>query len=250
MGSRSESEQTNDAASWLEVSIRGHQGDVPALLWLPSHPTGAPICMLGHGGSSSKSSARNERLGNALASRGIAALAIDGPFHGDRGAAPQDAGDYQHQMIEFGVASVIGSMVVDWLAALEATHEVAGVDRNRCGYIGLSLGSRFGIPLAAELGQRLRSAVFGKFGLEQSTRLPKELATTELIEGAARRIEAPLLLHVQRGDELFPFSGALGLFDAFGSPDKAMILRPGAHADSHAADEQTWIDFVASRLRL
>jgi fermentation-respiration switch protein FrsA (DUF1100 family) len=204
--------------------------------------------MLGHGGSSSKASARNERLGNALASRGIAALAIDGPFHGDRGAAADHASDYQHRMIELGVASVIELMVIDWLTALEAAHETAGVDRNRCGYIGLSLGSRFGIPLAAEMGQRLRCAVFGKFGLEQSTRLPRELATTELIEGAARRIEAPLLLHVQRGDELFPFNGALSLFDAFGSPDKALILRPGAHADSYASDEQTWIDFVATRL--
>lgn len=240
---------TNAAPSRLEIALRGHRGEVPAILWLPRLPTRAPICLLGHGGRSSKASARNERLGNALASRGIAALAIDGPFHGDRGAAAQHAGDYQHRMIELGVGSVIESMVVDWLAALESAHEAAGVDRNRCGYIGLSLGSRFGIPLAAELGQRLRCAVFGKFGLKQSARLPEELATTEFIEGAARRIEAPLLLHVQRGDELFPFSGALALFDAFGSPDKAMILRPGAHADSYAADEQTWIDFVASRLR-
>lgn len=152
-------------------------------------------------------------------------------------------------MIELGVASVIESMVTDWLGALDTAYEIAGVDRNHCGYIGLSFGSRFGIPLAAELGQRLICAVFGKFGLEQSAQLPAELATPDLIQDAARRLQAPLLLHLQRDDELFPFSGALALFDAFGSPDKAMIVRPGAHAYTHPADEKTWTDFVADRMR-
>lgn len=56
---------TNGAADRLEVSAHGHRGEVPAILWLPRQPTEAPICLLGHGGSSSKASARNERLGNA-----------------------------------------------------------------------------------------------------------------------------------------------------------------------------------------
>lgn len=240
---------TNAAPSRLEIAPHGHRGEVPAILWLPRLPTQAPICLLGHGGSSSKASARNERLGNALAYRGIAAIAIDGPFHGDRGAATQHVSDYQRRMIGFGIVSVIESMVADWLAALDAAYEVTGIDLNHCGYIGLSLGSRFGIPLAAELGQRLRCAVFGKFGLEQSARLPPGLGTPGFISDAARRLEAPLLLHAQRSDELFPFSGVLDLFDAFGSPDKAMLLRPGLHATTHPDDEQIWVDFVASRLR-
>ncbi len=59
--------------------------DVPGVAWLPvATPQRPAVVLLGHGGSGTKQSPRNQRLGHWLASQGLAALAIDGPFHGER----------------------------------------------------------------------------------------------------------------------------------------------------------------------
>jgi hypothetical protein len=40
-------------------------------------------------------------------------------------------------------------------------------------------------------------------------------------------ITAPLLLHVQRDDEIFPRDGQLELFDLIGSPAKRLVIEAG-----------------------
>lgn len=70
---------------------------VPGVAWTAA--TGAagplPVVMLGHGGGSDKLSGRNQRLATLLVAAGFVAMAIDGPFHGDRVASPLAPEVYQ-----------------------------------------------------------------------------------------------------------------------------------------------------------
>jgi dienelactone hydrolase len=236
------------AVETLTLRVEREGAAVPALAWLPATGRPSPVVLLGHGGSGSKRSPRNERLGQWFAAHGVAAMAIDGPFHGERVAEPMSAPAYQQLMVERGVEAVIDGMVQDWRAALAVVTATGRVDPDRCGYLGLSLGSRFGIPVAADLGPRLRCAVFGKFGLLQSGAFPAGLGRPGLTRIAAGRITAPLLLHMQWDDELFPRDGALALFDALASADKTLLARPGPHAGTHPDDEPTWRSFIRAHL--
>jgi len=228
----------------MDFYVDGADGPVPCTAWLPDDAVEVPVLLVGHGGSGSRRTARHERLGRWFAARGVAVLAIDGPFHGDRAGAPVPASTYQRLIVRRGVEATIAGMVEDWSTALTTLARMSSVDADWCAYLGLSLGSRFGIPLAAELGPALRCAVFGKFGLQQSGALASGLNTPVLIRGAAQRITAPTLFAMRWDDELFPRSGCLDLFDAFAASDKTLIARPGLHAGSHPDDEPMWCEFV------
>ncbi len=240
----------DDRSEGLAVEVVVEAGRVPCVAWLPDVESQAPVVMLGHGGSGTMRSARHERLGRWFAARGMASLAIDGPFHGQRVAAPLPPREYQRLMTEGPVDRIIEGMVQDWHLALAALSTSANVDPHRCAYVGLSLGSRFGIPLAARLGADLRCAVFGKFGLEQSRLLPAGLNTPGLIRRSAELVTAPVLMAVRWDDELFPREGALALFDAFASADKTLVARPGRHAGGHPQDKSLWRTFIADHLTI
>ncbi len=231
-----------------DVEVVGSGGArVPCRAWLPRDARGVAVILLGHGGSNSKSSARNDRMGRWFAGRGVAAVAIDGPFHGGRISHPIGPETYQAEMVRLGMHSVIDGMTRDWQAAVDTVVAGYGVDGSRLGYLGLSMGSRFGIPLVAALGPRFRAAVFGKFGLVEAVGATG-VATPELHRECAGQITVPVLLHLQWDDQVFPRHGALDLFDAFGSRDKTLVARPGSHADTHPRDERCWQDFLLQHL--
>lgn len=227
----------------------GLEGGVPGCVWEPAGCSRSPVVLLGHGGSGSKQAPRIERLASWFAGQaGITAAAIDGPFHGDRVPHPLPAAEYQQLIADEGVEHVSRRMTDDWLSLLGHLAAVGDVDADRVGYVGLSMGSRFGIPLAAALGTRLRGAVFGKFGLQQTASMHPALETPALITGAARRITAPVALYVRWDDELFPRSGQIELFESFASVDKVLVCRPGPHNGTHPDDEPAWCQFIARHL--
>lgn len=228
--------------------VRVESSSAPCVAWLPPVPADSPVVLLGHGGSGSKTTGRNRRLACALTGAGVTAIAIDGPYHGERVRSPLSAVEYQSLMVKRGAAAVIEAMTRDWLSALDAIAEGSCVDIGRVGYIGLSMGSRFGIPLAARLGSRLKVAVFGKFGLQEQPGAFPGLATPELHRRTASQILAPTLFRLQWDDEVFPRGGSLALFESLGSPDKSLLARPGAHGGTHVDDEPSWTRFLLQHL--
>ena len=221
---------------------------VPAVMW-HRHGREAPLVLLGHGGSSHKTAPRQQALASRLVSGGMAVVAIDGPAHGDRAERPDMApGEYQADLVARGVESVVRDMVDDWVAAIGAARATGAVDR-RVGYLGLSMGTRFGLPLAAALGEQLTCAVLGKFGLSQRAALNPGLHDPAQLRNDAEHVIAPAMWHVQWDDELFPRVGQLEMFDCLGSKDKQLIAFPGGHGTTADAAVDAWVTFLMRNLQ-
>ena len=229
-------------AGAVERSFR--VGDVPGVLWSPATASAPPpVVLLGHGGSGHKRAEHEQQRARSLAAAGIAAVAIDGPYHGDRVPEPMTAAEYQRRTIAAGPDVVTDGMIADWTATVDALGTF--VDTTRIGYLGMSMGARFGIPYAATAG--LSCVVVGKFGLT-SPRFPPELDMSARIARDAEAMSMPVLFHMQWDDENFPRAGQLELFDRFGSPAKQLIAFPGGHGVTSSAAIEAWQTFLVRYL--
>lgn len=222
---------------------------VPGVLWMPAGPrVPRPAVLLGHGGSGDKYSSRNQRLGQLINAARLSAVAIDGPYHGERVAAPLPPAVYQQLIVDEGVSAVTEHMTADWLGVLSALHEAELIGDDPVSYIGVSMGGRFGLPLAAALGPRLGALVIGNFGLRQTPLMDARLHRVDDIARAAVAVVAPTLLHMQWDDEVFPREGQLALFDVLGAPDKRLLAYPGLHTATPPGAEREWTEFVVTHL--
>lgn len=230
--------------------LRRAAGIVPGVLWQPSVPVCAPpVVLLGHGGSGHKRSQLIAGLGRWFASQtGVAAVAIDGPYHGDRVPAPLTVTEYQGRIAAEGTGVVLDRMAAEWQATVAALGTEGIVDASEVAYLGMSMGTRFGLPLAAAMGSQLRCVVLGKFGLRPGPAMHQDLAVPERTAWDARRVTAPALFHIQWHDEIFPRDGQLTLFDLLGSPDKQLVAYSGTHGVTRPAAVALWRDFVSSHL--
>jgi hypothetical protein len=113
-------------------TVRRADEDVPALIWLPERPARRrPLVLLGHGGGMHKESPLIDRLANWLAgAHGLACLAIDLPFHGER-TPPQEIGlSARERRRRLGLdgwrernSRATGQAVADWRAAIDVAQD-------------------------------------------------------------------------------------------------------------------------------
>jgi hypothetical protein len=108
------------------------------------------------------------------------------------------------------------------------------------GYWGVSMGTRYGVPLVAA-EPRIRAAVLGLFGWAGGPRLAG-------YDDEARRVTVPLLFLVQWDDEVAGREYALALFDLFGSTTKTLHANPGRHVEIPPAEYQASEAFLARHL--
>lgn len=237
------------AARKVSLSVEGAKGRVPAVAWLPSGSTGpAPAVLLGHGGGMNKESAFVEGMARRLAGvAGYTAVAIDLPHHGER-TPPDEIGlSAVERRARMGLdawrernTQATAEAVADWQATIDAVQKLDTVRDAPIGYFGLSMGTRFGIPLLAA-DRRLAVAILGLFGYSAADG-PAAFAD------AAGQIEIPVLYLVQWDDELFPRADGLNLFDLLATKDKTLHANTGGHIQVPPAEVKAAIEFLCHHL--
>lgn len=210
----------------VALTAGGSAEAVPALVWLPAEGTGPrPVVLVGHGAGGHKAAPIVALAAGRLTALGLAALSIDCPYHGDRTPRAEVGLTAAQRRERLGLdgwrarnALAVPQAVADWRAALDAAQDLDEVGKGLAGYLGLSLGARYGLPLAAA-ENRIAAAVLGLFGTAESGP----------VADAARKVTVPVLFLVQWDDELYPREGGLRLFDLLGSRDKTLHANPGRH---------------------
>jgi len=212
---------------------------VPGIVWTPETAEATapprPLVLIGHGGTGHKRMEYVLALARRLVRHhGMAAVAIDGPGHGDRGGITDLS-----QVAEWWKESTTDEMIVDWKATLEAVQALPEVGEGPLGYWGLSMGTIFGLPfVAAE--PRVRVAVLGLMGVMG--------ATGDRLAADAARITCPVLFLQQLEDELIQRPAVAALFDALGTKDKRLHAKPGAHSAVPPEEFNVSQEFLASHL--
>lgn len=223
----------------LRLAVEGRA--VPGIVWLPEASC-AGLVLACHGGSGHKESAAVLAIRDRLLPEGYAVAAIDGPVHGDRRVdGSRDPGaaktDFRAAWRE-GAAR--DSMTADWRAFLDALLAQPALADRPVGYIGVSMGTAYGLPYLAADG-RVRAAVLGLWG----TSYP----ASEHLAPAAQQLRIPVWFTQQWDDEIFDRAGAAALFDALGSVDKRLVAYPGPHQELSGERLDDAAAFLVARLR-
>jgi dienelactone hydrolase len=216
---------------------------VPGALWTPPEAEGPrPLVLIGHGATDHKRAHYVLALARELVRRyGFAAVAIDGAGHGDRRARPDDDDliIFSDFVSEWSRDTSTDDAVADWQATLAAVRGLPEVGDGPLGYWGLSMGTIFGLPLAAA-EPRIQVAVFGLMGFVGPTRFR--------MEADAPTVVCPVLVIQQWDDTLIPREGVFELFEALGSRDKRLHASPGDHAAVPAEEFVFSARFLARHL--
>ncbi len=222
------------------VEVSGRR--VPAVLWTPAQRRQRwPLVLIGHGGSQHKTYPGVVDLAARFVERhGFAAAAIDGPIHGARRAAGLTGPQMQAEFLAMWKEEPrIDAMVEDWRATLDALVRFENVNAEAIGWYGVSMGTAYGLPLAAA-DARIRVALLGMWGGDypNSARLLAD----------AGAVRCPVFFQQKWDDQLFSRTGQLELFERLGSEQKWLKVYPGAHGPVAGEQLEDVERFLASRL--
>ncbi|HVM08562.1 MAG TPA: hypothetical protein VM345_08875 [Acidimicrobiales bacterium] len=243
----------------FDLTVEGQV--VPGLHWSPEGEAPRATILFGHGGFQSKEAPNIVAMAESMAKeQRFASIALDAPRHGDRRTDEQirQQEETLRRLREQGVdrRSADGArpspdssttdageareprMVREWKALLDTIE--AGSDLSASGpygYWGVSMGARYGIPLAAT-EPRIQAAVFGLFGLMPDPTFRSQVES----------ITIPLLFLFQYHDELMTPEAGLALWEAFGSKEKTMHINPGPHVGVPTFERQSSAAFFARHL--
>jgi len=191
---------------------------VPGVVWWPSDGPAERLLLLGHGGTTHKRVDYLVEVARLAVGKGMTAVAIDGPGHGDR-AYPDLAGGLEALGTAWARNGGTGGIVADWRAALDFVEDDQGA--RPTGWWGLSMGTMMGLPVAA-VESRISIAVLGLMGTYGPL--------ADDLRRLAPEVRCPLRFLVQWDDELIPRDTCFELFGLLGSTRKTLHANPGAHA--------------------
>lgn len=223
-----------------ELAVNTADGPVPTVYWSPPQARG--IVLACHGGSGHKLSRAILAIAQACVPKGLAVLAIDGPVQGDRRSDgnldPVVARQSFREAWRAGVGRT--SMARDMSAALDALLALPGHEQLPVGYIGVSMGTAYGIPLLAH-EPRIRAAAIGLWS--------SNYAASEHLLQYAPDISCAVWFTQQWHDEFFDHAGTFAIFDAIGSKDKRLVAYPGPHVELEGERLDDAVAFIDGRLR-
>ncbi|MDR7093172.1 alpha/beta hydrolase [Hydrogenophaga laconesensis] len=226
----------------FEVLREGRR--IPGLLWRPMQAHGpVALVLVQHGGSGHKGDASVLELVDALCARGLSVVAIDGLIHGDRRTLPPAGREALLQQFLAFWQTVGGereTLVADWLHVIDALGAVDGLANAVLGWCGLSMGTAYGMTVVARCPS-MRAAVLGKWSATHAN-------SRHLLSDAAQ-VKAATLFVQHWDDELFDRQGTLDVFSALATPDKRLVVYPGAHFGRSPEELALTVDFLVQRLR-
>jgi dienelactone hydrolase len=222
--------------------------DAQAMLFLPQAPAavaGLPVVLVQHGGSSHKGGQDVLDLAEVFVRRhGMALVAMDGPVHGGR-RDPALALD-QRLAIRDRFLDLwreghdhVAHMTQDWHAVIRGLGALPACDTGRMAWVGLSMGTAYGLPLLAS-GAGVCAAVVGMWGLSYPT--------SQRLAADAAQVVCPVLFQQKWDDALFDREGQLALYDALATPDKRLCIYPGGHTAVQGEQMRDLERFVVERL--
>ena len=212
---------------------------VPAHLYQPLPLAGArPAIILQHGANTSKDDFYIQAPAKRWAQAGFTVLAIDLAEHGER--VDGEGLDPMARRRLIGEPEFVAQSVLDLSRGVDLLGATQGVDPERIGFAGFSMGGMLGTVFAAK-EPRVRAVaivIAGSFahmrywerGDTEAERARRRAAAeaTDPAFFAAAIAPRPFLMVNTEDDPIFPRAAVLALFEAARDP-KELHWHPGTH---------------------
>ena len=223
-------------------TLRYAAGDgarVPAVLLSPaSGTTTGPAVVIQHGANTSKDDYYIQAPARRWAKQGWTVLAIDLDQHGER--ASETPADPMVRRRLITRPAFVAQSVADLATGVDVLASTEGVDADRIGYVGFSLGGMLGTVFAAR-EPRIRAVaivIAGSFaytrywerGDSEADRARRRAAAaaTDPIHFVGQIAPRPFLMVNTTDDPVFPRPAVEALFAAAREP-KELRWHPGTH---------------------